>query len=94
MTVIQDGCLVRSTAGRDGGRLYLVWGSLADIHSLVDGKTRRISNPKQKRAKHLELVLPRDDEAFETIRSGIQDGSADAKIRRLLRSYKRNKEEI
>lgn len=50
----QIGELVCSRAGRDKGRYYLVIAlELGSFLKLVDGGTRRISNPKRKNAKHI-----------------------------------------
>ncbi len=90
MTKIESGSIVRSTAGRDKERLYLVWESQAGFLFVVDGDKRRVSKPKRKRRKHLSQLDMLETEEFADIRSGIKDGTADSRIRRQLLRYKRN----
>lgn len=48
------GDIVKSTAGRDMGNLYIVQQILdRDFALLVDGKTKLLSKPKKKRLKHI-----------------------------------------
>jgi len=50
------GDLVRSTAGRDKGYLYVVLELTQDRVLVVDGKRRRLIKPKPKNPLHLQLV--------------------------------------
>ncbi len=51
------GRVVRSKAGRDSGRLFLVVGVFDDEHLLVaDGDLRKVERPKKKKLKHLEAT--------------------------------------
>lgn len=48
------GRVVQSTAGRDGGKLFVVINILDDKHVLIsDGKLRTNEKPKKKKVKHL-----------------------------------------
>jgi ribosomal protein L14E/L6E/L27E len=48
------GRIVRSTAGRDKGRLFLVIGVADEEHLLIaDGDLRKLEKPKKKKLKHL-----------------------------------------
>ena len=51
------GDLVLSKAGRDGGEIFLVVDVDDDYVKIVNGKHRKISNPKKKKIKHLERFL-------------------------------------
>ena len=51
------GDLVLSKAGRDGGGIFLVVDVDDCYAKIVDGKVRKISNPKKKKIKHLEKFL-------------------------------------
>ena len=42
---IAKSMIVRSTAGRDKGKLFLVLGTEGDFLLLADGKTRRVERP-------------------------------------------------
>lgn len=90
MTIDESGSIVRSTTGRDKGRLYLVWQSEGDFLTLVDGDKRRVSKPKRKRRKHAVMLVMLEKKEFADIQSGCKDGSADSRIRRHLLRYKRS----
>ena len=48
------GRVVRSTAGRDAGRLFLVIGVAGEEHLLIaDGDLRKLEKPKKKKLRHL-----------------------------------------
>ena len=52
---IEVGCFVRSTAGRDAGRLFIVIQECdADFVLIADGGLRGLERPKRKRRKHLK----------------------------------------
>lgn len=50
------GNIVRSSAGRDCGRLYVVIAVVEGRVLLADGRKRTISTPKPKNPGHLQLV--------------------------------------
>ena len=74
---ITKASVVRSVAGHDKGDIYCVLLCENGFALLVNGKTKKLTNPKRKSVKHLE-VLP-----------GTQlcdaDFQSDKRIRRLLR---------
>lgn len=52
---LEAGRLARSTAGRDGDRLFVVVAEVdADFVLVADGSLRKIDRPKKKRRKHLK----------------------------------------
>jgi len=54
---VQIGRLVRSAAGRDKGKFYLIYDVLDEAFvRVIDGEKRTIDNPKKKNIKHLELL--------------------------------------
>lgn len=61
---LRVGQLVRSKAGRDAGKFLLVVG-VADRRSVMvaDGKIHRVSRPKKKNTRHLEVFPVRVKEA-------------------------------
>ena len=74
---ITKGTVVKSVAGHDKDGFYCVLQCENGFAFLVNGKTKKLANPKRKSVKHLE-VLPEplfEDSAFQS----------DKKIRRLLR---------
>ena len=54
MKEFQVGDLVRSTAGRDAGKLYIIIEVIEAY--LCEGKFKTIDRPKKKKQKHFELV--------------------------------------
>ncbi len=55
MVELEPGQLVRSLAGRDKGKHYLVLGELDRKHVLlVDGRSRPVARPKKKNVAHLQ----------------------------------------
>ncbi len=68
---MESGQVVKSLAGRDKGKLYLIIGFVeGDRVFLADGRCRTVNNPKKKNLKHLQpyrCVIP---EIKERIRQG------------------------
>ncbi|MDO5737755.1 MAG: KOW domain-containing RNA-binding protein [Eubacteriales bacterium] len=89
------GALVRSEAGHDTGRIYLVIGYDLNEYTqrlyLVDGKYRKYLEPKAKNPKQLtflEQVL--DDRGFQDLlEEDLESGARDREVRRLIKSYKK-----
>lgn len=53
---IAIGQVVKSKAGRDKGRIFLVLNIINDKQvSIIDGDLRKLDNPKAKKAKHLDV---------------------------------------
>lgn len=50
------GDVVLSVAGRDRGKAFLVIEVESDYVYLVDGRTRKVFNPKRKKEKHVKIV--------------------------------------
>ena len=69
--------VVKSVAGHDSGKLYCVISRDKGFALIVNGKTRKLDNPKRKKEKHLEPMNIEFTEETENL--------TDKKIRRLLR---------
>lgn len=68
---LEIGQLVRSKAGRDRGRYYLVWGQVGDnFIRVVDGEVRRLDNPKLKNVKHVQVAGKVADEIVQKVQRG------------------------
>ena len=50
------GCLAYSKSGHDKGSLYVVIGMYENNVFLSDGRTRKVSSPKKKNLKHIQLI--------------------------------------
>ena len=79
------GRIVRTRAGRDKGRYFVVVGVLdEDYVHIVDGELRKLANPKRKKCKHLD---PTKD-VHEGLRDKITQGTRifDAEVRSCLKN--------
>lgn len=82
MGAVRSPDIVFSTAGHDRGTAYLLLESDDKTAVLVNGRTRKLTNPKRKNLKHIskvQLGIP------ETIAEAIVKSSlTDSKIRKEL----------
>lgn len=86
---VSVGQVVKSRAGRDKGRIFLIY-DIIDNHNfvVVDGDVRKLNNPKQKKLKHLIVY----NEVLSELKDKI-DGKVkinDAYIRKLLEPFNKS----
>lgn len=90
-TPLQVGQLVRSRAGRDQGRYFMV-SALVDSEYvyLVDGQLRKMEKPKKKKRKHLESRKV----YFSSLRQKLEGGQRvfDYEVRQALQAAQQNEE--
>ncbi len=67
---IAAGRIVKSIAGRDAGHLFFVLAREGDFLLLVDGKRRKLENPKRKRVKHTAVCQGMTSMASQKIANG------------------------
>ena len=75
------GTIVKSGAGHDAGRFYLVVKADHDAVYIADGKRRKLSKPKRKNPRHLQKtnrIIP------------LKETDTDRKIRRALHDLNYN----
>ena len=77
--------IVFSLAGHDKGREYVVLKTDGSFAWLVDGKTRKLTNPKRKKLKHLCLGKMGTPELADALNAGKTTDSA---IRKELAIYR------
>lgn len=83
---IAIGQVVKSRAGRDKGRVFLVLEVIDDQYVLVvDGDLRKLENPKRKKLKHLMVYNTVLNEFKERLESKIEINNA--YIRKLLEPF-------
>jgi ribosomal protein L14E/L6E/L27E len=81
---IEKSWIVRSLAGRDKDRLFVVLNREADTFVLLcDGHIRRLENPKRKKVRHVAFVSRNETRMGDKIRAG--EKITNAEIRRALR---------
>lgn len=83
---IQKGQVVKSKAGRDKGRVFLIY-DIVDEYSVlvVDGDLRKIESPKLKKMKHLSVYNTVLDDFIEILNSNKKINNA--LIRRYLEPF-------
>lgn len=86
---ITVGQVVKSRAGRDKGRIFLVL-EVIDEHfvSVVDGDLRKLDNPKKKKVKHLIVYNTVLTELKEKLDNKIKINNA--YIRKLLGPFNKS----
>ena len=82
---IAKSMIVKSTAGRDKGKLFFVLEVEGEFLLLADGKTRKLEAPKRKKRKHTEFAARYDCRVAEKIRS--EDRITNSELRRTLAAF-------
>ncbi len=85
------GNVARSVAGRDKGRSYLVVGVYENKLLVVDGRARKVNNPKHKNVKHLEMVSVAVNELAIRIQNGESVGNE--KVYRAIKAENKKQED-
>ncbi len=86
---IAIGQVVKSRAGRDKGKIFLVLDHVDDEHLLiVDGDLRKLDKPKKKKIKHLIVYNTVVDGLKYKIENKIKINNA--YIRRLLEPFNKS----
>ena len=77
--------IVRSTAGRDKGKLFFVLQVEEQYALLVDGKLRKLENPKRKKQIHFRLESQCALRVAEKLRNG--EKVTNSELRRTLAQF-------
>ena len=85
MEDLQIGSIVRSVAGRDKERLFVVTGLELGFAYLADGRIRPIERPKRKKIKHLEPVAPNEGRVGEKLR--LHEKVHNSELRRVINEF-------
>lgn len=85
MNNIRPGLVVKSKTGRDKNKFFIVLAYESPYLYLVDGKLRRLDNPKKKKEKHIQLTNYVDYDLGDVILNESKLNNAD--IRKSLESY-------
>ncbi len=86
------GKLALSIAGNDRGSIYYILKAEDPYLWLTDGKHRKVSAPKKKKRKHVELIKYLPDSVRE-YQSQKTEPLSDADISRIIRLYKKTRQE-
>lgn len=84
---IKKSCIVQATAGRDSGKLFLVMEVTGEYALLVNGKGRKLENPKRKKLRHIRFVSDNQTRLGDKVLRG--DKLTNAEVRRTLSELER-----
>lgn len=80
------GQVVRSKAGRDKGKIFIVIDIIDDLYVLVaDGDYRKLDNPKKKKIRHLVVYKSIINEINKSIKNG--DKIDNSFVRKALKPF-------
>lgn len=85
--IYSKGDIVHSTAGRDIGQNYIVWQVDGKMLFLVNGRSRKIVNPKKKKCIHVAF-----ERKSESLTKVLEEGKKvnDAYLRKILANEIKN----
>ena len=78
--------IVRSDAGRDKGKLFVVLAVEGEYLLLADGKSRKVESPKRKKRRHVLFVAADENRLSDKIKSG--EKITNSELRRTLAGYR------
>lgn len=73
------GCFATSIAGHDHNNIYVIIDADDEYVYLVDGKIRKVNNPKKKKLKHVQLIKRTDDTIAGMINNNVALSNEDIK---------------
>ncbi|NLP16491.1 MAG: hypothetical protein GX379_05605 [Clostridiales bacterium] len=86
------GCFVKSIAGRDIGKYYVIIDTHNEYVYLVDGKIRTLNHPKKKNLKHVKRLRYFDPRLSESINKKLVRDEEIKRAIKLLQVEISNKE--
>jgi len=78
--------IVRSDAGRDKGKLFVVLAVEGEYLLLADGKSRKVETPKRKKCRHVQFFAAEETRVSEKIKS--KEKVTNSELRRTLAAYR------
>ena len=78
--------IVRSDAGRDKGKLFVVLAVEGEYLLLADGKGRKVESPKRKKRRQVLFVAADDTRLSDKIKS--EEKITNSELRRTLAGYR------
>ena len=82
---IKTGDIVRSKAGRDSGRYFVVVRTEKNFAFVCDGDLRKIDSPKRKKFRHLNYTGENSSFAREKIKNG--EKLTNTEVRREIQEF-------
>ena len=78
--------IIRSDAGRDKGKLFVVLAVEGEYLLLADGKSRKLESPKRKKRRHVLFVAADENRLSAKIKS--EEKITNSELRRTLAAYR------
>ena len=78
--------IVRSDAGRDRGKLFIVLAVEGEYLLLADGKSRKVESPKRKKRRHVLFVSAEKTRLSEKITNNVK--FTNSELRRTLAAFR------
>lgn len=78
--------IVRSNAGRDRGKIFIVLAVEGEYLLLADGKGRRVEAPKRKKRRHVLFVAADESRLADKIKRS--EKITNSELRRTLAAYR------
>ena len=78
--------IVRSDAGRDKGKLFVVLAVEGEFLLLADGKSRKVEHPKRKKRRHVLFVSAEETRLADKLKRG--DKITNSELRRTLAIFR------
>ncbi len=79
MERFEKGMLVKSKAGHDKGKIYVIADMDETYVYVVDGRLKKLESPKKKKYRHVQVIHRQYDIA----------GADDTAVKRILKMYNR-----
>ncbi len=80
--------IIKSDAGRDKGKLFVVTSTEGEYLWLVDGKSRKVEQPKRKKRKHVVFVSDGTTRLAQKIQHG--ERITNSEVRRALAEFRQD----
>ena len=78
--------IVRSDAGRDRGKLFIVLAVEGEYLLRADGKSRKVENPKRKKRRHVLFVSAEETRLADKLKRG--EKITNSELRRTLAIFR------
>ena len=83
--MLEVGYLVKSLAGHDKERIYVIIKEQEEYVYLADGKYRTMDKPKRKNKKHVQLIRCQDENLTRKLNN--QEPIQEEEIKRFIKQY-------
>ena len=78
--------IVRSDAGRDKGKIFVVLSVEGEYLLLADGKSRKVESPKRKKRRHVLFVAAEENRLSDKIKG--EEKITNSELRKALAAFR------